>query len=129
MKQLSKKELGDSSNVLNVVVPIAFQHDEQPDINYLIRVASILDSAPSYRYFQEHSVTMVRPETCTLEKKFLYEGDDDFYEFGFDFELVVVENHIVLTGNYSHTENGLLDQFIREKVLPEWCRVHGFEVI
>lgn len=77
--------------------------------------------------FRANRGTIVNRDQCTVRLCYLFEGSDDYYPFELNCEIVRLKGtqKLLLLSSFAHASNGLFDELLEEKVLPDWMRRLG----
>lgn len=128
MHQLSIQTFVPCGCTLHYVLPITFEATEH-DCSLMNRIRRHFEEFSVSRAccFEPHGVPQAHETECRIHLPYLYHGWDDYYRFHFDMEVVKVDDQLVLRGRYGHEENGLFDEILETKVIPNWAEQFGLQ--
>lgn len=126
MRHLTRHQVSYEAINMMYVLPIAYD-PSIPDSTYLERVVKLIEEVRQFSRIEPRSPTIINVPHIYL--KYLYEGYDDYYKLDMYLEVIHVthdkEEYLGLIGHYEHTQNGLFDELIEEKVIPDWSKRIG----
>lgn len=127
MREMSSYDVGMSSGNMFYVLPFSYSPTVSAE-QYGRRVEELFaDVDYSVSRIQPHAPVRVDCENdCVrVHLKYLFEGYDDWYLVVMRLEVVKSrdDSRMLLVGHYEHEQNGLFDEIIQDKVLPQWAKL------
>lgn len=144
---MNRYDIGMHSGNMCYRLPVVY-HAHLSDQENLERVVNWFQAQDTdySACIQPSRVMQVNPERLSIVLEYLYEGFDDFYPLVMRLQLACYEEKsaehesvstsstssmtsMIWIGAYEHAENGLFDEIIRDKVLPNWAKALGLRSV
>lgn len=118
MRSLTRLDVETTGVPLLYLVPFAYEK-EVSDQEWMQRLSDTMDNVKWFRGLVKKDIQVEIAPVPKLHLAYWYQGYDQYYPFEMSFELVQMEDSLLMMGN-ACVDSRWLEELIDQNIRPEW---------
>lgn len=118
MRSLTRLDVETTGVPLLYLVPFVYEK-EVSDQEWMQRLSDTMDNVKWFRGLVKKGIHVEIAPVPKLHLAYWYQGYDQYYPFEMSFELVQMEDSLLMMGN-ARVDSRWLEELIDQNIRPEW---------